>query len=219
VSTVHLRVAGELVTSDSHGCGHVCGTAFEETTTATSENSIACEDTPVDRACDLVALGHFISLVLHVLVHTLARLKHVEHVSSSVAWRVQTAHLDIVGLEDLLVLHTLRCSWYVILSSTQDLDIREHLLHFLISLRVIVMLVSCQNMRRCDRHTHLVEELAHFLRFSDIYQDSWLRGQVPRDIVAEIPHISQHMNHIDLHFFNFVVVALRSKISIYLLTC
>lgn len=200
MSSVHLGVARELVTSDSHGCGHVRGAAFEETTTATGENSIAREDAPVDGARDLVTLGHFTSLVLHFFIHALDWLKHVEHVPTSVTWRVQTAHLDIVGLEDLLVLNTLCRSWYVILSSSQNLDIGEHRLHFLISLRVIVMLVSCQNMRWWILHTHLFKKLSHFLRLSDINEDSWLRGQVPRDIVAEIPHISQHMNHINFHF-------------------
>ena len=205
MTVVHLGVAGELVSRDRHCVSHVLGTTLEEVAATSRKDRVAGKQQAIYGTSHLIALGDLISRMLHALhglIHSLKRLKKVEHVATGVTWCVKASDLDTISLDDLFMLEACCGTWNIIGCTTENLNIREHLLHLHIALRVIVMLVSSQDMRRLHSDSHGIHELADFLRFCDINQDSRLCRQVSRHVVAEIPHVIKHVNDVHFHLKN-----------------
>ena len=199
VAVEHFGVAGQDVSGNLHGGCHILGTTFKESTATPRENRITREHTPIHRSNHLVPLGNFVCGMLHTLGDPLSRLKQVEHMTTRVARCVKASDLDVVGFEDLFVLETLGGPRDLISGAAQNLDVWEQLLHLCVALRVIPVLVRGQNMRWLHSDSHLIHELSDLLRFRNINQDARLRRQITRHIVAQIPHIVQHVDHIHFH--------------------
>ena len=201
VPVEHLGVAGQDVSCHLHRGCHILWATFEEATASPGEDCIPREDAPIDRSSHLVPLRNLVCRMLHGLCDPLSRLKKVEHVATGMAWRVEASDLDVVGFEDLFVLETLSGPRDVISGATQNLDVGEQLLHLCVALRVIPVLVRGQDMRWLHSYAHFIHELSDLLGLRDINQDTWLRRQISRHIVAQVPHIVQHVDHIDLHIY------------------
>ena len=107
--------------------------------------------------------------------------------------------LHVVDLQDLPVDQTLSRAGNVVFCASENLDSREQLSHLGVALRVIIVMVSREDMRRRDLDSKYPKELHYLLRLSDIDQNAWLRFQVSRDVVAKV--VSQHGDHVDFHIF------------------
>ena len=83
------------------------------------------------------------------------------------------------------------------MGATKDLDTREESLHLSISTRVIMVLVGRHDVRRLNCDVSLLQEAREFGRFTNVNNNTRLRVQVARHIVAEI--IREHRNDIDFH--------------------
>jgi hypothetical protein len=121
-------------------------------------------------------------------------------VTSGVAGSVIAGDLETIDLEDLFVGKLHIGALDVVQFPSKNRNARESSLHLVVSLRVIVMMVSGENVGWGHRDVHRLEEGCHLCRLCHVNQHTWLRVQVSCHIVTEV--VVQHGNDVNFdHIF------------------
>ena len=96
------------------------------------------------------------------------------YMTNSVARRVIEHYLEAVYFDGLLVLYSHCFSGHLVISTTDNMDVRIKLLHLDVSTGVVIMLVSRNDCVGWCSNTHCLQELLGLLWFPHIKEDAAL---------------------------------------------